>query len=95
MRLCSIASGSSGNCIYVGDENTHILVDAGISKKRIEIKKLKSVGLDSKFVSMHILERDTGTDDVTSSIVIKLKNKEIEIIFDTNFDFKINADYRS
>lgn len=36
MRLCSIASGSSGNCIYIGDENTHILVDAGISRKAIE-----------------------------------------------------------
>ncbi len=36
MRLCSIASGSSGNCIYVGDEDTHLLVDAGISKKRVE-----------------------------------------------------------
>lgn len=36
MRLCSIASGSSGNCIYVGSENTHVLVDAGISGKRIE-----------------------------------------------------------
>ena len=36
MRLCSIASGSSGNCIYVGDDSTHLLVDAGISKKRIE-----------------------------------------------------------
>lgn len=36
MRLCSIASGSSGNCIYVGDDNTHLLVDAGISKKRVE-----------------------------------------------------------
>ena len=36
MRLCSIASGSSGNCIYVGTESTHILVDAGISGKRIE-----------------------------------------------------------
>lgn len=36
MRLCSIASGSSGNCIYVGSNNTHILVDTGISKKRIE-----------------------------------------------------------
>lgn len=34
MRLCSIASGSSGNCIYVGDERTHLLVDTGISKKR-------------------------------------------------------------
>lgn len=36
MRLCSIASGSSGNCIYVGSNNTHLLVDTGISKKRIE-----------------------------------------------------------
>ena len=36
MRLCSIASGSSGNCIYVGNEGTHLLVDAGISKKRID-----------------------------------------------------------
>lgn len=36
MRMCSIASGSSGNCIYVGSDNTHLLVDTGISKKRIE-----------------------------------------------------------
>ncbi len=36
MRLSSIASGSSGNCIYVGTDTTHILVDAGISGKRIE-----------------------------------------------------------
>ncbi|MBE5960999.1 MAG: MBL fold metallo-hydrolase [Lachnospiraceae bacterium] len=36
MRLCSIASGSSGNCIYVGSEQTHLLVDCGISGKRIE-----------------------------------------------------------
>lgn len=35
MRLCSIASGSSGNCIYVGSDNAHLLVDAGISGKRI------------------------------------------------------------
>ncbi|MGN0351761.1 MAG: MBL fold metallo-hydrolase [Roseburia sp.] len=36
MELCSIASGSSGNCIYAGTESTHLLVDAGISGKRIE-----------------------------------------------------------
>ena len=36
MRLCSIASGSSGNCIYVGSDHTHLMVDAGISGKRIE-----------------------------------------------------------
>ena len=36
MRFCSIASGSSGNCIYVGSENTHVLVDTGISGKKME-----------------------------------------------------------
>ena len=36
MKLCSIASGSSGNCIYVGSDNTNLLVDAGVSAKRIE-----------------------------------------------------------
>lgn len=36
MKLCSIASGSSGNCIFVGNMNTNLLVDAGVSAKRIE-----------------------------------------------------------
>lgn len=44
MELCSIASGSSGNCICVGTEASHLLVDAGISGKRIETG-LNSVGL--------------------------------------------------
>ena len=44
MRLCSIASGSSGNCIYVGSDNTHLLVDTGISKKRID-ESLAELGL--------------------------------------------------
>lgn len=35
MKLASIASGSSGNCIYVGNERAHFLIDAGISKKRV------------------------------------------------------------
>lgn len=47
MRLCSIASGSSGNCIYVGSDDTHILVDAGISGKKIE-EGLNVLGLTTK-----------------------------------------------
>jgi phosphoribosyl 1,2-cyclic phosphodiesterase len=48
MRLCSFASGSSGNCIYVGSETTHILIDAGISGKRTEegLHKLAVSGKD-------------------------------------------------
>ncbi len=47
MRLCSIASGSSGNCIYVGSEATHLLVDVGISGKRTELG-LNSLGLSAR-----------------------------------------------
>ena len=36
MNLCSIASGSSGNCIYVGSECAHVLIDIGISGKKME-----------------------------------------------------------
>lgn len=36
MRLCSIASGSSGNSVYVGSDATHLLVDVGISGKKAE-----------------------------------------------------------
>lgn len=44
MRLCSIASGSSGNCTYVGSEATHLLVDIGISGRKTETS-LESLGL--------------------------------------------------
>ena len=50
MRLCSIASGSSGNCIYIGNSQTHLLVDVGISKKRIE-EGLQELGLTGEDLS--------------------------------------------
>lgn len=36
MKLCSIASGSSGNCIFAGSDTTSLMIDTGISGKRIE-----------------------------------------------------------
>ncbi|MDD7158298.1 MAG: MBL fold metallo-hydrolase [Firmicutes bacterium] len=47
IRVCSLGSGSKGNCIYVGYGSTHILVDAGLSLKRIE-KSLAALGVDPK-----------------------------------------------
>ncbi len=48
MRLCSLASGSSGNCTYVGSQATHLLIDAGISGKRTEagLASLELTGAD-------------------------------------------------
>ncbi len=44
MELCSIASGSSGNCIYAASDDCHLLLDVGISGKRVE-SGLNSLGL--------------------------------------------------
>lgn len=59
MRLCSIASGSSGNCIYIGEKNTHILVDAGISAKRI-LEGLKRVSVLPENLSAIFITHEHG-----------------------------------
>ena len=46
MEFGSIVSGSSGNCIYIGNDSTHILIDSGISGKKIE-KGLAEYGVSA------------------------------------------------
>jgi phosphoribosyl 1,2-cyclic phosphodiesterase len=46
IELCALASGSNGNCYYIGNEKDAFLVDAGISAKQILIR-LHEAGLDA------------------------------------------------
>ena len=48
-RFCPLFSGSSGNCLYVGTASSGILIDAGVSAKRIETA-LTQRGLDMSVV---------------------------------------------
>ncbi len=47
MKLCSIASGSSGNCIFAGSDTTCLMIDTGISGKRIE-EGLNEIGYTAR-----------------------------------------------
>lgn len=49
MKFCSLASGSSGNCEYIEYKNTRILVDAGLSGKKVE-SLLDSIDVDIKSI---------------------------------------------
>lgn len=64
MRFCSIASGSSGNCIYVGSAATHLLVDAGISGKRtkegLERLGVKAEDVDGIFITHEHADHISG-----------------------------------
>jgi len=45
LKLCVLASGSSGNCTYIASRHTTVLIDAGLSAKETE-KRLKSIHVD-------------------------------------------------
>jgi phosphoribosyl 1,2-cyclic phosphodiesterase len=47
--VASLNSGSNGNCYYIANQDTAILVDAGISCKETE-KRMKRIGLSIKKV---------------------------------------------
>lgn len=53
LKICSIASGSKGNCCYVSDGKTDILVDLGISATRAE-KCLCALGADPGRVNIFV-----------------------------------------
>lgn len=71
MRLCSIASGSSGNCIYAGTDATHLLVDVGISGKRTEAG-LQELGISMKEID-GILITHEHTDHIAGLGVLARK----------------------
>lgn len=43
IKVCSLFSGSSGNCIFISSKETAILIDAGLSGRKIE-KAIESIG---------------------------------------------------
>ncbi|MDE7249136.1 MAG: MBL fold metallo-hydrolase, partial [Lachnospiraceae bacterium] len=76
MRLCSIASGSSGNCIYVGSDTTHLLVDVGISGKRTE-EGLKELDLSMRDIDGIFITHEHA--DHIAGLWVLSRNYEIPI----------------
>lgn len=76
MRMCSIASGSSGNCIYVGTDTTHLLVDTGISGKRIE-QGLHTLDLSLRDIDAVLITHEHA--DHISGLGVLLRKREISV----------------
>ncbi len=108
MRLCSIASGSSGNCIYVGSDTTHLLVDVGISKKKTE-EGLKKLDLSLEDMDGILITHEHA--DHIQGLGVILRKKAIPVYatadtiaeimrtrslgeFDTDLFHAIDADHR-
>ena len=98
MRMVSIASGSSGNCIYIGSDSTHLLVDAGISNKRIQ-QGLNEIGLTGNDVNGILITHEHS--DHIKGLGVMLRRyglpvfataKTIDAVLDSRYIGKVDKD---
>ena len=72
VNFCSLASGSSGNCYYLGNEFHGILIDAGISASSIR-KFLRNLGISMQTI-MGILVTHNHSDHIRGLEVLSRKS---------------------
>lgn len=76
MEICTLASGSSGNCLLVRSGRTNILIDAGISARRITTG-LKTLGvapekLDGIFITHAHTDHIAGLATLTKKLTMPI-----------------------
>lgn len=72
LKFCSLSSGSSGNCYYVGNEFHGILIDAGISATSIR-KFLKNMDISMQTI-MGVLVTHNHIDHIRGLELLTRKN---------------------
>lgn len=76
MRVFPIASGSSGNCIYVGWKDRHFLIDAGVSRKKI-VEGLKQIGVAPEQIQALFITHEHS--DHISGLRVFTKDLEVPV----------------
>lgn len=76
MRICIFASGSGGNCLLLSDGSTHVLVDAGISMRRIEAS-LREAGIAMSDITGVLITHEHS--DHISGLKMLLKHHQLPV----------------
>jgi len=70
-EICALASGSNGNCYYIGNEKEAVLIDIGIYYKRL-IERLNETGLDKNKIKAIFISHE-HTDHIQGAKVTSKK----------------------
>lgn len=80
MKFCSIYSGSSGNCLYVASDTTKILIDSGLTGKKIQ-EGLKEIDINPEEIDAMVITHEH--DDHIKSAGILSRRFNIPIYANT------------
>ena len=70
-EICALASGSNGNCYYIGNKEEAILIDIGIYYKRL-IERLNETGLDKNKIKAIFISHE-HTDHIQGARITSKK----------------------
>ncbi len=73
IEICAVASGSNGNCYYIGNDTDALLVDAGISCRQI-LMRMSGKGLDPSKVKAVFISHE-HSDHMRGARVLEKKLK--------------------
>jgi phosphoribosyl 1,2-cyclic phosphodiesterase len=59
VEICALASGSNGNCYYIGNNEEALLIDAGLSFKQI-LHRMEARALDPKKIKAIFITHEHG-----------------------------------
>ena len=96
VEICAIASGSNGNCYYIGNENEAVLIDAGISHRqfliRMEEKQLDVSKVKAIFISHEHIDHVRGARVIFKklNIPIYFTKKTLENTHDNSKPLEYN-----
>lgn len=76
MRVSVFASGSSGNCLLLSDDSTNILIDAGISMRRV-VSALAQLGISMENIGGVLITHEHS--DHVSGLKMLLKHYNIPV----------------
>ena len=76
MNIKVFASGSGGNCMLLSDRDTHLLIDAGISMRRV-LSSLHAAGLDIQDIGGVLITHEHS--DHVSGLKMLLKHCELPL----------------
>jgi phosphoribosyl 1,2-cyclic phosphodiesterase len=83
VEICALASGSNGNCYYIGNKEEAVLIDAGLSFKQI-LRRLEARELDPKKIKAIFITHEHG-DHVRGA---RVTGKKLDVpVYMTNGTF--------